>query len=425
MKRSAELAPALAAAARTVASVAAGRSLSEALERRAEHATDSMRGAHTDLCYGTLRSYGRVQAIVEALSRKGAGEPRLQALLWCALYALDSGRYTPYTVVDQAVRAVALLELWPARGYVNGLLRSYLRERDALERRIAADPQALHQHPLWWIEAVQRSCPRDWRSVLAAGNTHPPMCLRVNRRRTTTTAYAERLAAEGIAARGIGDAALLLAKAVPVERLPGFTAGDVSVQDAGAQRAAALLDLAPGQRVLDACAAPGGKSAHILEIAEVTLTALDTDAVRAARLEAGLERLGLAASVRVADCTALDAWWDGRPFERILADVPCSGSGVARRHPDIKWLRRPQDLPAFAHRQAAILDALWLALAPGGKLLYVTCSMFAEENGTVVETFCARTPQARRVALPGGAPAQLLPGPEHDGFFFALLEKAA
>jgi 16S rRNA (cytosine967-C5)-methyltransferase len=177
--------------------------------------------------------------------------------------------------------------------------------------------------------------------------------------------------------------------------------------------------------VLDACAAPGGKSAHILETADVTLTALDADAARAARIDAGLARLGLAASVRIADCTALDAWWDGQPFERILADVPCSGSGVARRHPDIKWLRRAQDLPAFARRQAAILDALWFALAPGGKLLYVTCSMFAEENGAVVDTFCARMPQARRVALPGGAPAQLLPDPEHDGFFFALLEKAA
>jgi 16S rRNA (cytosine967-C5)-methyltransferase len=328
-------------------------------------------------------------------------------------------------VVDQAVRAVALLELWPARGYVNGLLRSFLREREALERRIASDPQALHQHPLWWIEAVQRSCPQHWRAVLAAGNTHPPMCLRINRRRTTAEAYAERLAAAGIAARRVGDAALLLGKPVPVDRLPGFAEGEVSVQDAGAQCAVPRLDLVPGQRVLDACAAPGGKSAHILESADVALTALDADAARVARIDAGLARLGLAATVRTADCTTLDAWWDGRPFERILADVPCSGSGVARRHPDSKWLRRAEDLPAFARRQTAILDALWCALGTGGKLLYVTCSMFAEENGAVVDGFCARTPGARRVALPGDAPAQLLPGPEHDGFFFALLEKAA
>jgi 16S rRNA (cytosine967-C5)-methyltransferase len=424
MRRSAQLAPALAEAARTVASVAAGRSLSEAMQRRAERADDSLRAAHADLSYGTLRAYGRVQAIVTALSRKGAPEPHVQALLWCALTALDSGRYAAYTVVDQAVRAVALLEQWPARGYVNGLLRSYLRERQALEERIAQDPQALYQHPQWWIEAVQRSWPQDWRAVLAAGNTHPPMCLRVNLRRTTTAAYAARLAAEGMAARQVGAAALLLEKPMPVDRLPGFAAGEVSVQDAGAQRAAPLLDLAPGQRVLDACAAPGGKSAHILESAEVSLTALDADAARTARIDAGLARLGLAATVRAADCTALESWWDGEPFARILADVPCSGSGVVRRHPDSKWLRRAGDLPAYARRQAAILDALWSPLAPGGKLLYVTCSMFAEENGAVVDGFCARTPRARRASLPGGAPAQLLPGPEHDGFYFALLEKA-
>jgi len=425
VRRSAELAPALAEAARTVAAVAAGRSLSDAMQRRAEHADDSLRAAQADLCYSTLRAYGRVQAIVEALSRKGLPEPRLQALLWCALTALEGGRYAPYTVVDQAVRAAALLELWPARGYVNGLLRSYLREREPLERQLARDAQAQFQHPRWWIEAVQRSCPQDWRAVLAAGNTHPPMCLRVNRRRTSLEAYAARLAAAGIAARRVGDAALLLAKPLPVERLPGFAEGEVSVQDAGAQRAVPLLDLAPGQRVLDACAAPGGKSAHILESAEVALTALDADAARAARIDAGLERLGLAATVHAADCTVPAQWWDGKPFVRILADVPCSGSGVARRHPDSKWLRRAEDLPALARRQAAILEALWPVLAAGGKLLYVTCSMFAEENGAVVDGFCARTPDARRAALPGGAPAQLLPGPEHDGFFFALLVKAA
>ncbi len=204
---------------------------------------------------------------------------------------------------------------------------------------------------------------------------------------------------------------------------PDSTWGEVSVQDAGAQRAAPYLDLAPGQRVLDACAAPGGKSAHILETAEVELTALDADAERAQRIEAALARLGLSAQVRAADCTATETWWDGRAFERVLADVPCSGSGVARRHPDIKWLRRVSDVQAFAQRQAAILEALWRVLAPGGKLLYVTCSVFPEENGAVVDAFCARTPQALRRELPGGAPAQLLPGAEHDGFFFALLEK--
>jgi 16S rRNA (cytosine967-C5)-methyltransferase len=298
------------------------------------------------------------------------------------------------------------------RGYVNGFLRNYLRQRDALERGIASDPEALHQHPGWWIESLQRAYPSHWRDILAAGNTHPPMCLRVNRRLIGIEEYAARLEAAGIAARRVGDNALLLAKPMPLAGVPGFDLGEVSVQDAGAQRAARYLDLAPGQRVLDACAAPGGKSAHILESADVELTALDADAARTQRIEAVLGRLGLSAQVRAADCTATETWWDGRAFERVLADVPCTGSGVARRHPDIKWLRRPSDVQAFAQRQAAILDALWRVLAPGGKLLYVTCSVFPEENGAVVEAFCARTPQVRRRELPAGACAQLLPGAE-------------
>ena len=419
MKRNADLAPALAEAARAVARVAAGRSFDDAFERRAE------RGALLDLCYGTLRRYGRAQAIVEALSRKGAPERAVQALLWCSLYALESGRYAAYTVVDQAVRACALLEQWPARGYVNGLLRGYLRDRGLLERRIAADPQARYQHPLWWIDALRRAYPENWCAILEAGNTHPPMCLRVNRRRSDTQTYLQRLTQAGIAACVEGDDGLLLDKPVPLDRLPGFEQGLVSVQDAGAQRCAVLLDLQDGQRVLDACAAPGGKSAHMLERADIRLLALESDAARAARIEPGLARLGLDARVQVADCTVPSSWWDGQPFARVLADVPCTASGIARRHPDIKWLRRADDVAAFARRQAVILDALWGVLAPGGKLLYVTCSVFPEENGMVLDAFCARTPLARRLALPEGAPAQLLPSARHDGFFYGLLAKAA
>jgi 16S rRNA (cytosine967-C5)-methyltransferase len=249
------------------------------------------------------------------------------------------------------------------------------------------------------------------------------MTLRVNRRKCDAAEYQSRLAAAGIAARSIDAPALLLERPVPVHELPGFGAGDVSVQDAGAQRAARCLDLADGQRVLDACAAPGGKAAHILELAAVSLTALDADPVRTARIGANLERLGLAAQVANADCTLLERWWDGTMFDRILADVPCSASGVARRHPDVKWLRRAGDIPAFALRQAAILDALWQALRPGGKLLYVTCSVFPQENEEVVEAFARRTPGAHRLPLPDGHPAQSLPDAERDGFFHALIEK--
>lgn len=418
MKLAAALAQGLRDAARLVARVAGGRSL-------ADESIETPRAALLDLTHGTLRRYGRVQAIVRELSHRGEADALVQALLWCSLYALESGRYAEYTVVDQAVRACGLLERWSAKGYVNGLLRSYLRQRGSLEARLHADPQARYQHPAWWIDMVRTAHPGCWEDILAGGNSHPPMALRVNRRRAGAAEYAARLAAAGITAQPLGGEALLLEKPLPVERLPGFAQGEVSVQDAGAQRAAHCLDLAAGQRVLDACAAPGGKSAHVLESAELELTALDIDAGRCARIARNLERLGLAAAVRVADCTRLESWWDGKPFERILADVPCSSSGVARRHPDLKWLRRSSDLPAFAARQAAILDALWQALAPDGKLLYVTCSVFPQENEELVESFVARAAGARRLPLPDGQPAQWLPEPLHDGFYYALIQKQA
>ncbi len=422
----APLAEALAAAATLVARVASGRSLSAELERSAESSVPGARAALLDLCYGSLRRYGRSQAIVAALSRRAAAtDPQVEALLWCALYALESGRYADYTVVDQAARACVAMRRAGAKSYVNGLLRAFLRSRVSIETRLRADPAAYHQHPVWWVERVRAVYPDDWERVLAAGNTHPPMSLRVNVRRVSVEDYAARLASDGLSARRIDPAALLLERPMPVERLPGFAEGMVSVQDAGAQRAAAWLDLRAGQRVLDACAAPGGKAAHILESADVSLVALDVDAGRCGDVARNLARLGLAAQLQSADCTELDSWWDGVPFERVIADVPCSASGIARRHPDIKWLRRASDLAAFATRQARILDALWRTLAPDGKLLYVTCSVFPEENGAVIDAFAARTPGARRAGLPGGAAAQLLPGAEHDGFFFALLEKPA
>ena len=423
MSAAGALALALRDAARVVARVAAGRSLSdELLLQQGEH---TRRAALLDLTHGTLRRYGRVQAIVAALSRRGAPDEVVQALLWCALYALETGRYSDYTVVDQAVRACGLLERWSAKGYVNGVLRSWLRERALVETRIGAGEEARYQHPQWWINLVRGDHPQSWADVLAAGNSHPPMSLRVNARRGSPQAYLERLAQAGIEAEIMGAAALLLRRPVPVERLPGFMGGEVSVQDLAAQRAAHLLQLSDGQRVLDACAAPGGKSAHILERADVELTALDIDAARCERLRHNLERLRLRADVRSADCTRPKAWWDGVPFERILADVPCSASGVARRHPDIKWLRRAEDVAAFAGRQLALLEALWQLLAPGGKLLYATCSVFAQENQALVDAFLARSPHARAEPLPPGEPSQWLPGPRHDGFFYALLQKTA
>src|SRR5258708_10898175 len=408
-----------------VAGVASGKSLADEFERIGEEGSETPRSALLDISHGTLRRYGRVQAIVRALSHRGRADPIVEALLWCSLYALESGRYAEYTVVDQAVRAGAMLEKWSAKGKVTAMLRGYRREGRSIEARIAADPEARYEHPGWWSAALGAAYPVDWEGILAAGNTHPPMCLRVNRRRGQVGGDQARLAGSGIATRKIGHDALLLERALPVERLPGFERGEVSVQDAGAQRAARCLDLADGQSVLDACAAPGGKSAHILETADVALTALDADAARCARLERNLSRLGLGAAIACAHCTRLGEWGSGPPFDPIPADLPFSASGLARRHPGLKWLRRGQDLPAFAKRQSAILDALLQALAPDGKLLYVTCSVFPQENEEVVEAFVARTQDARRVPPPDGAAEQWLPGPEHDGFYYALIEKQA
>ena len=420
----APLAEALAAAAVRIARVASGRSLSTELEPSERN--PGARAAQADLCYGTLRRFGRSQAIVAALSRRAGTTDRLvEALLWCSLYAFESGRYADYTVVDQAARACGVLRRTGAKGYVNAVLRNFLRSRTRLEAHLTADEVALYQHPKWWIERLRIAYPSTWRQALAGGNSHPPMCLRVNVRRAAPEAYAVRLAEAGFAARRLGAVGLLLERPVPVERLPGFAEGEVSVQDSGAQCAAGMLELQAGQRVLDACAAPGGKSAHILESADVELTALDADEARCASIARDQERLGLSSRICAADCNALDTWWDGVAFERILADVPCSASGVARRHPDIKWLRRDSDVAAFAARQLRILESLWRTLATGGKLLYVTCSVFPEENDAVVDVFAARTPGARREPLPAGVAAQLLPGAEHDGFFFARLEKSA
>jgi 16S rRNA (cytosine967-C5)-methyltransferase len=249
------------------------------------------------------------------------------------------------------------------------------------------------------------------------------MCLRVNRRRVDVVVYQAKLAEQGISTRRCGAEALLLERPLPVKRLHGFEAGRVSVQDLGAQRAAHLLDLQAGQRVLDACAAPGGKSAHLLELADVALTALDIDPRRAARIAPNLERLGLRAEIRIGDACSPERWWDGRAYDRILADVPCSASGVVRRHPDVKWLRRASDIARFAERQRVIFAALWRLLAPGGKLLYATCSVFPQENDELVAAFVASEPLARRPALPDGSSAQWLPDAQHDGFFYALIEK--
>jgi 16S rRNA (cytosine967-C5)-methyltransferase len=424
VQRSPPLADTLAAASRVVARVIAGRSLGAAL---AEDDTSSSpnRPAVTDAVYGTLRDYGAPEAIIDAIARNGVSDPELRALLLCALHELRHERRAPHVVVDQAVAACGRLGRGAARGFVNAALRNYLRRREALERDAGRSDSARHAYPAWWIDRVREAYPAEWPAILAAGNTHPPLTLRVNRRRTNVETFLARLGAAGIPARRVGEWAVRLEKPRPVDEIPGFAQGEVSVQDAGAQLAAPLLEPRAGMRVLDACAAPGGKTGHLAELADLELVALDRDPARLARIGANLARLALTAEVRTADAADVERWWDRRPFDRVLADVPCSASGVVRRHPDLKWLRRAADVREFARTQLGLLEALWRVVAPGGKLLYATCSVFPEENHSVVAAFAARRGDARRLDLAGLAAGQLLPDDDRDGFFYALLEKTA
>lgn len=389
-----------------------------------------------ELAYGALRHWGTLDALVRKLAAKPFSDPVLGCLVAVAIYQLEHTRAPPFAVVDHAVNAASSIARPAAKSLVNALLRRYLRERDALNALVRAGPVARWSHPAWWIERLQHEYPNDWETILAAGNTRPPLALRVNRRATTREALLATFRAGGISAAPAGDAGVLVETPQAVRELPGYAEGAFSVQDLGAQLAAPLLQVEAGQSVLDACAAPGGKTTHIAELADVELVALDSDEARLLRVRENLDRLHLAGpqvQVVAGDAAVPGGWWSGRPFDRILADVPCTATGIVRRHPDIKWLRRETDAASFARQQARLLDALWACLARGGLLLYATCSVFDDENEAQVAAFVGRQPDALResLTLPPEAAhrgAQLLPslpGASHnqDGFFYALLRK--
>jgi 16S rRNA (cytosine967-C5)-methyltransferase len=410
-------------AAGVLEDVLGGSALHQVLPPRLRQlGTPGERGALQDIVYGSLRQLGRLDAWLAALLERPLTDPRLGWLLRVALYQLAYTRAPAHAVVHNAVGAAG--PGW-RRGLVNAVLRNFQRRRAELERLADSEPTARWSHPGWWIAKLQADYPERWQAILEASLLHPPFTLRVNRRHGDVAGYLRRLGEAGLGGRQTGPDAVTLEKAVPVHGLPGFAEGHVSVQDAGAQWAAPLLDAQAGERVLDACAAPGGKTGHILERADVDLTALDVEAARLARVQENLDRLHLAATLIEGDAAQPDAWWDGRPFDRILADVPCSASGVVRRNPDIKWLRRPGDIAQFAAQQAVMLEALWRLLAPGGTLLYATCSIFPEENSGQVQAFLARHGRdAERCPLPAPfSDGSLLPDAEHDGFFYALLRK--
>ena len=371
---------------------------------------------------------------MRALAVRPLSEGSVEALLWVALYQLIHTGAPEHSIVDAAVRATAQLKRTSAQGLTNAILRTFLRRRDELLAQIADEPEARYSYPRWWIDRVFAEYPEHAAAVLDAGNARPTLTLRVNRRRIAREDYLAALRAQGVQAHAIGEAGVLLDEATVVSALPGYAGGWFSVQDAAAQLAAPLLAPRDGMRVLDACAAPGGKTTHLAELAALDLVAVDVDASRIERVSENLARLGLDARLVVADAGEPDRWWDGNTFDRILADVPCTASGIVRRHPDGKWLRRETDIVGLAAQQRRLLDALWPCLKRGGTLLYSTCSVFGAENGDQILAFLERHRDALRIRLTlpaefGAIDGQLLPAApgaahNHDGFFYALLQKS-
>jgi 16S rRNA (cytosine967-C5)-methyltransferase len=417
-----------------------GRSLDDLLATDSEEG--SARGLKRSLCYGTLRWHFRLAAVLNALATRPPEQldPRLRALLEVGLYQLASGETAPHAAVSETVSAARALGFEKAAGFVNAVLRRFQREQADILHAVDRDVALRTAHPRWFVDALRRDRGAAALPALEANNEHPPLWVRVNRTRSSPAQSTTELEAAGftVTPHPLAPDALQVAPPADVRALPGFLEGRLSVQDAAAQLAVELLDPQPGERILDACAAPGGKSCHVLERTggQAGLTAVDISESRLARVRDNLDRLGLHAELRTGDVAQPAQWWDGRPYDRVLLDVPCSATGVIRRHPDIKILRRAKDIPALARRQAELLEAAWQLVRPGGLLLYTSCSVLAAENERIVAPFLARTPGAADTT-PGrtaGWPArsagtgpgyQVLPGEAGmDGFYYACLSKS-
>jgi len=432
------------AGAQNVQAVLAGRSLSESLAATPA----SVRASAQSVAFHVMRHLGLARAVKHIMVRRTPPNPLFDALLLVSLTLLDTAleyaedadpdpdkwRHAPvyavHTVVDQAVTAAGSQHRMRSyKALLNGTLRGFIRERSAILAQARENPEAVFNHPAWWITQVRRSYPEQWQALLHAANVPGPMMLRVNLRQATVPQVLQALQEAQIQAVHVRDESIALLTPRPVHEVPGFEQGWWSVQDLAAQQAGRLLPLQPGMRVLDACAAPGGKTAHLLERADVELLALDADQVRLDRVAQNLERLRLnseAVSLCCADAADVSAWWDGRPFDAVLADVPCTASGVVRRHPDIRWLRRAADITKTAALQRSIVDALWTTVKPGGHLLYATCSIFPQEGEQQAGKFSTRHPDAVRLAAPGQwLPLEKDQAASHDGFFYALFAKTA
>ena len=395
------------------------------------------------LAFHALRWLGRAEALRQQLAKRPP-PPEADALL-CVALALacseEDAPYTAHTLVDQTVEAAKRSDATLHQAsFINGCLRRFLREQGELMALTEKSPQAVWNHPQWWIDRVRKDHPAQWQEILRANNSRAPLILRINERKTTQAQYVQALLAMDIGAFPVGEYGVVLTEARAVSALPGFADGHFSVQDAAAQLAAPLLlnELRPAGgdaarlNILDACAAPGGKTAHLLELADCEVTALDIDARRCERIAQNLQRLGLQAHIVVGDASRPKDWWDGRLYDGILLDAPCTASGIVRRHPDVRWLRRPTYIAQLASIQAKLLDTLWPLLKPGGRMVYCTCSVFRAEGEQQVQTFVAHHTDALLMPSPGhllpqsGASDAVFPDNllrEHDGFYYALLEK--
>lgn len=427
------------AAARALSAVLSGKaSLGSSLPPLLDKVEPRDRGLTQELAFGTARWEPRLSALAEKLLQKPfkAADKDVEALLLVGLYQLLYTRIPAHAALGETVGCADKLKKPWAKGLLNAVLRRAQREAEPLLAEMERDPMVRTAHPRWLQKALKAHWPEHWEAICAANNAHPPLMLRVNRRHGSRDDYLQQLQAAGIeaAACTFSRDGIRLIQACDVTTLPGFAEGHVSVQDEAAQLAADLLDLAPGQRVLDACCAPGGKTCHILE-AEPELAgvvAIDLEAKRLVRVRENLARLKLDAELIAADGRDVSKWWDGKPFQRILLDAPCSATGVIRRHPDIKLARKAEDIAPLAHLQGELLDALWPTLAVGGIMLYATCSTLPTENSETIAAFLERTPGARELDIAGPFGLQQPHGRQllaqmdgHDGFYYAKLIKIA
>ena len=379
------------------------------------------------LTYGTVRFLGKSRFIINQLVKNKIENKRVECLIHIALYQLSQEKFKNFTIVNQAVDAAKKIDFRKSK-FVNAILRNYLRSKEDLHELINQEHIAKYSYQNWWINKVKNEFENDWEEILEIGNQHPPLTLRVNKRKINIKKYSETLMNNGLEHKIISNIGLIINNPLNVNNIPGFLEGLISVQDFGAQIAPELLDIRKGQKILDACAAPGGKTCSIIEYEDVDVTALEIDEKRANKISENLKRLELNAKVINGSLSNENLWWDGGQFDRILLDVPCSASGIVRRHVDIKWLRQKNDLMKFSETQYLLLNSAWPLLKPGGKLLYVTCSIFSNENRDVIEKFKKEFKNAKEIDLIYSdnikcIKNQLIPSENHDGLFYALLKK--